>query len=454
MKLGPLLSMLALVASGDALADAWLEADPLRALTDEPVRIRAGGLDPGQVAVLRATARDAADTLWESHSEFRADADGHIDPARQAPIAGTYAGVDPRGLFWSMRPLLVDGGPRFQTDGFTSMAIRIRLEGSGQVLDTAELERIYPWAGDALHRETVDVDGLVGTLWRPHGGENLPAVLLLGGSGGASQSMRSALLAARGYAVLDLLYFGRDPLPQELIEIPLEYFAAGLEWLRSHPATSGDPVGVFGSSKGAEAALLVGTLDPNVGAVVAYLPSAVVWQGLSFRISSSKSSWSLDGEPLPFVPFSLTPSALWRTVKFLMGRPVSVFPTYERGLENEEAVSRAAIPVERIRGAVLLVSGTDDRVWPGAELGNRVVERLHDYDFPYPYRHLAFEGAGHGLGVPYFPRSRSRVSSWSGSEGRLIHGGSAQPDERASALGWAATLDFFDEHLRSHLSAD
>ena len=107
------------------------------------------------------------------------------------------------------------------------MAIRIQLEGSGQVLDTAELERIYPWAGDALHRETVDVDGLVGTLWRPHGGENLPAVLLLGGSGGASQSMRSALLAARGYAVLDLLYFGRDPLPRELIEIPLEYFVAG-----------------------------------------------------------------------------------------------------------------------------------------------------------------------------------------------------------------------------------
>ena len=79
--------------------------------------------------------------------------------------------------------------------------------------------------------------------------------------------MRSALLAARGYAVLDLMYFGRDPLPRELIEIPLEYFAAGLDWLRSHPATSGVRIGVFGSSKGAEAALLVGTLDPNVRAV-------------------------------------------------------------------------------------------------------------------------------------------------------------------------------------------
>ena len=40
------------------------------------------------------------------------------------------------------------------------------------------------------------------------------------------------------------------------------------------------------------------------------------------------------------------------------------------------AVERAAIPVERTNGPILLVSGQDDQMWPSAQMGQLVIERL------------------------------------------------------------------------------
>lgn len=431
-----------------ALALVGLEVEPRRALTDEPVRVQLSGLEVGRVVTLRATVTDGAGITWESVASFRADGEGRVDPAEHAPLSGTYRGVDPRGLFWSMRALDVEGAePRFSTAGLDHSTLTLSAEADGTTLATAELERVYPWAGDALRRETLDDNGLVGTLWTPPGGKPLPAILMLGGSGGSPQTMRAALLAARGYAVLDLQYFGGDPLPGSLVEIPLDYFATAIEWLGRHPAVDPHRLGVFGTSKGAELALLLGTLHPTIQAITAYMPSAVVWQGLSFKIWSPRSSWTRAGEPLPYVRFPLTRRTLWGAVEMLLGRPVAVRGTYELGLLKEAEVVKATIPVERIQGGLLLVSGTDDQVCPCSAMADMIVARLREHGFRYEVQNLVFEGAGHGLGTPYFPRSLSRISSWSGDAGRLLHGGFAQNDERASALGWAATLDLFERYL-------
>ena len=426
-----------------------LVVEPHRALADEPIRVTLDGLRAAQRVTLRAQVVDGAGVAWASEVLFRANAEGRVDTAEHAPIAGSYSGVDPGGLLWSMRAVGAEPGsdPRFSTEGLARAIVAVSALADGRELAHAETERVYPWAPGALARETLD-GRLHGTLWHPRGGHDLPAILIIGGSGATPQTKRAALLAARGYAVLDLQYFGQEGLPRWLVEIPLEYFAGGLDWLRAHGAIDPARIGVFGSSKGAEAALLLGTLDPEIRALSAYLPSFVVWQGLSLNVFDQGSSWALEGEPLAYVPLRLSAGALWRTAKVLVGRPVAVRSSYAEGLQNLAAVRAATIPVERTRGAILLVSGTDDQVWPSTEMSEMVVARLDEQHFPYPYRHLAFEGAGHGLGIPGFPRSRSPVSSWSGDAGRLLHGGSAAADERASAGGWAATIDLFRVHLQ------
>ena len=227
----------------------------------------------------------------------------------------------------------------------------------------------------------------MGTLFSPASSGPRPAAVVLGGSeGGLLGEGVAATLARRGYAAL--AYFGTRSLPSELVEIPLEYFAGALRWLRSRPETDGDRVALMGGSKGGELALLLGgTYPEDIRAVVGYVPSAVVYQGVSvdpwYYVRGVRSSWTYRGDPVPFVDASPGPfdSVRWTTLPLPAWPFFGVWPTpnypvafkraYERPLEgNGRALAAAAIPVEKIGGPVLLVSGTDDQIWPAAPLGD------------------------------------------------------------------------------------
>ena len=84
-------------------------------------------------------------------------------------------------------------------------------------------------------------------------------MLVFGGSdGGLSGTLVAALLAAHGYPALALAYFNAPGLPAQLSDIPLEYFATALRWLRAQPQVDPRHVLTLGVSRGSEAALLLG----------------------------------------------------------------------------------------------------------------------------------------------------------------------------------------------------
>ena len=96
-------SILASPATAGEIAGPTLTAVPETALVDDPVRIAVTGCEAGQAVVLRAVCFDDDGLRWESRATFEADAEGRVDPGSLAPINGTYEGVEPMGLFWSMR---------------------------------------------------------------------------------------------------------------------------------------------------------------------------------------------------------------------------------------------------------------------------------------------------------------------------------------------------------------
>ncbi len=103
------------------------------------------------------------------------------------------------------------------------------------------------------------------------------------GAGGGLSEGAAETFASEGFAALALAYFGLDGLPRELVEISLEYFEGAIAWLRRHPKVEAGRVAVVGNSKGGELALLLGAIYPeDVGAVVGYAPSPIVWQGIPF----------------------------------------------------------------------------------------------------------------------------------------------------------------------------
>ena len=287
---------------------------------------------------------------------------------------------------------------------------------------------------------------MVGTFFRPSVSEPHPAVLALGGAGGGLAEGGAETLASEGFAALALAYFGIGRLPRDLVEVPLEYFERAISWLKAQPGIDADRVAVVGNSKGAELALLLGATYPEeVGAVVGYAPSPVVWQGIPFDREAyhggPRSPWSLGGKPVPFAPMPRPlPSELIRmTGSFFDGRSISGRPFYERALDGGMLSEDQIIAVEKIDGPVLLISGTDDELWPSTRFAEMAIERLKAHDHPYPYRHLRYEGAGHMLALPGYEPNET----WGR---RLKLGGTDGANEFASTDSWPKVLDFLREN--------
>jgi len=294
-----------------------------------------------------------------------------------------------------------------------------------------------------VNRQPIQREGLVGTLFCPTAPGPHPAVIVLGGLDGGLQEGSAAALASEGFVALALGYFGPQPLFPEPIEIPLEYFAEAIAWLKAQPFVASNSLAFAGVSKGGELALLLGATYPKaIKAVVGYAPSAVVWRGVSYSLrsffGSPRSSWTLRDEPVPFVSISPRFSEV---AGYLVGKMPSLRGIFERSLGDEAAVAAGSIAVEKIEGPVLLISGTDDQVWPSTRFSEMVVERLKAHDHPFPYDHLRYEGAGHPAGLPYSGPVMIRA-------GPMPLGGSLEANGFLKADSWPKVLGFLKKHLK------
>jgi acetyl esterase/lipase len=158
----------------------------------------------------------------------------------------------------------------------------------------------------SLRRTEIRDGGTTGVVFEPAEGSDHFAVMLGGSYGGIAEGP-ARKLAESGVCTFALGYFGAPGLPSELVDIPVESLERGIEWFRGSHA-GGRSIGLLGFSKGAELALLLAAhMRDAIGPIVAVAPSHVVWFGLTAPgpggdRRSSSSSWSLGGNPVPFLP--------------------------------------------------------------------------------------------------------------------------------------------------------
>ncbi|WP_179229354.1 acyl-CoA thioester hydrolase/BAAT C-terminal domain-containing protein [Parenemella sanctibonifatiensis] len=293
---------------------------------------------------------------------------------------------------------------------------------------------VKPWAPEmevadpGPAGERIEDDGLVGN-WYP-GGPRSPAVLVLGGSEGGLGAQADAMgrsLHEAGHSVLVLSYFGAaDHQPKHLELVELELFDQAVAWLRAQSEVDPQRVGVIGTSKGSEAALLLASGDPDIAAVAALVPSSVVWSGINQRepwemIFGLDSSWSRGGEPVPYLPYG-------------EARGPDVYELYRTGLENVADHPEAVIPVEQITGPVLLMCGQQDSLWPSCPMAQQIEERINANGGTVEL--LAYVDAGHlGVGPP--------VGEDLDPEALTELGGTGSGNAEARADGWPKLLAFF-----------
>ena len=393
-------------ACGDPNLAGKIRVTPSTVRADEPFTITLRDLSPWQRVTLRARFVDAYDVEWRSRAVFRADIQGTVDVSRQPPVEGSYTGTDPMGLVWSAY-----GSGASYAISLRPQPLFITAETGGE---TAHVEVSRTLLTDEIASADVRERGLYGRFFRPATGGPVPGVLVLGGSDGglAPYAMReAALLASHGFAALALAYFYMGSLPYRLARIPLEYFGDAIGWLQDHPSVRGDRLGVIGTSRGGELALLLGAHYPDLQAVVSYVGSGLVFPSPA----GPEPAWTFHGNPLPWIP---------NPFDILQAKP--------------DQFERAMIPVERTNGPVLLISGDADQAWPSTQLSQVAMERLGRYERPYNDEFLHYPDAGHGIQPPYLPTT----------PGTYYNGGNLGGNAAANEDSWQCVLDMLDRRLR------
>jgi dienelactone hydrolase len=283
-------------------------------------------------------------------------------------------------------------------------------------------------------KTAVTANGLVADLYTPadaHG--RLPAIIVLGGSEGgmgAGAAKDARLIAQHGYVTLQVAYFDAPGLPKELGLIPLEYFKTAIDYLRAQPGVDPARIGIEGTSVGGEVALTVAAHYPEIKAVVAAVPSSVVWPGISRTTPNPPSTFTLGGQPLPDLPYGWT------------GSFKGIYALYADGLKALDQHPDAVIPVERINGPVMLICGKEDALWPSCPMSEQVSARLTAKGFKHPVQLLEYADAGHAVfGPPADPASPNYKNL-----GSL--GGSPDGNNAARKDDWPRAMAFMDAALK------
>ena len=415
---------------------------PTSARIDEPIAVVVTGAPPGARVDVVAREDDARGRTWTSRATFQADGDAAIDVGAATPVHGDWSTPRPMAFVEAMRP--VDAGDRAPLGPFAST---VRAPTTLSLAATTRYGDTDARAEVAVSRRVLDadlrvvdaaIDGLDAKLYAPPSTPKGGVVVLLG-SGGGRPDETCALLAAHGFAALACAYFGAPGTPPQLRAIDVDVVARAASWLRARPGWSSLKVAAHGRSRGSELALLAAAHGRGVDAVVAVAPSGVPWGGLGPQGPMQDPAWIVDGAPVPY-PGQGGPISMPAPVA---GAPIALRSTFERLTADAEAVERCTIPIERFAGPVLLVSGTDDAMWPSAPLAEIAVRRRRGL----PTEHFVCEGAGHLIVAPYVPTT-AHAAMHPVVRAGVAFGGGDVADASANEASWRRTLSFLDEALR------
>ncbi|KAL9979721.1 hypothetical protein ACROYT_G017424 [Oculina patagonica] len=423
-----------------------LNLRPRSSVIDKITKINVSRLKPLQKITLGAEIVGDKGEVFESHAHFIADKDGEVDVCRDSSLGGSYSGVSPMGLLWSMKPapgqrkgirLMKSDVTKPYNIALNCLNGHVTPNESSQPLSSVTFQKSY--MADGVKRIPVREGRIRGALFIPPGDGPFPGVIdILGGAGGLVE-FKASLLASNGFAAMALAYFAYDDLPdlESQSSMDMEYFEEAANWLSNHHKVLPHGIGVHAICYGSWVALLMASLKMNavktvvaISPLVSAFPVPFQYKGKVSDVLSHDNSKKV----------SIEEGCIWRDAIPAVtdiSTPSSKYPPIT--------------PVENISCPVLLVFGTGDLNVNTDFSTELIFNRLKIHGKEHLCSILRYPEAGHLIEPPYTPHYYASFSgptaNWSGDK-YLVWGGEMNAHAKAQEDAWPKILSFLRRNLQ------
>ena len=195
----------------------------------------------------------------------------------------------------------------------------------------------------------------------------------------------------KGYAVLAIGYFKTTMTPRHLDRISLNAIRVTIVSVAQHPKIDASKIILMRGSRGGELVLNLASRYAEFNRVIAMSTSNVSFPALTWFANTS--SWMYDDKEVSYVT-----APLKKISPALKG---DLYTAHTMMLEDKNAVKKAEIHVEKINGALLILSGKNDDQWPPYEMSEQIINRFEKNNFEHFYRHAQLDG-GHVAPLQHF----------------------------------------------------
>ncbi|XP_043092930.1 bile acid-CoA:amino acid N-acyltransferase-like [Puntigrus tetrazona] len=417
-----------------------LSVQPRRGLVDEKFQFAVTNLKPNQKVTLHSLHQSDDRDFWEAFGHYVSDEQGSVTGFKDESLGGTYEGIEPLGLVWSMRPI---PGSRHglrlrKKDIFRPMEVHISVysghlsQGFSQQapLATSVTERWYFAPG--VKRVNIRENNVRGTLFLPPGPGPFPGVLDLWGASESLVEYRSSLLASHGFASMALEYLAPNNMKTE--DTDASYFEKAYQILENHPMVQKDNLAVLGLCLG----------------------SAITLNMVSYsKVVKPQCCVCISGSHL--MPLDNSLSELFEELKKHADK--------QRVNEDNQVIYKYVIStlhcqsikvdVGRIKCPLLLVNGDDDQAVPVLESAEDMEMMMEKAGNRHLLEVLTYPDAGHLIEPPYSPHFRATNFKLQRTKERVVMlwGGKTKPHAHAQEDSWEKILSFLWQHLSAPVTS-
>lgn len=397
----------------------------VRCLFDKMVQVKVEGLAPYKQVQLRSKLVDDRGVIFKASALYKADETGQVDVCRAPSLGGSYTGVEPMGLFWSMAPETPHSKLlKKNVVSPTLVDIEALCGETGEVLASETNERGYMTEG--MRRIPVQEGRIRGVLFVPPGKGPFPGIVDLYTFGGRLTEARASLLANKGFVVLALAYFGYEGLPKKPKKLELEYFEEAVTYLRRQPEVKGPGIGIISISHSGGLALAMSSFLSGISATVC------------INTCNANTVIPLHYKDIVMPPL---PPVIWKiriTTSWLLNIRNALS---DPSLEKNKA---SLIPIERASCQFLFAVSEDDCNWNSPLFAEQAAATLRKHG-KESFEVVTYPKAGHFLEVPYMPYCPSAFHAAVGRE--VVFGGEPKAHIEAQLDLWERVQEFFKNHL-------